>query len=161
MVNTKKNTKLISTGLILENRKARYNYNITETFTAGLSLIGSEVKSLRYGDVNITDGYATPNGNSIFINNISIGKRNKLSLYEEKRPRKLLLNKSEIKRLIGLYNKDKITIVPLKLFFTDRGIAKLLIGVGKGKTNTDKREVIKTKEWNKTKARLLKRNSFS
>ena len=163
MANNKIKAKhFISTGVVAENRKAGFNYSIIETYIAGLSLNGSEVKSLRMGHANIIDGYATPNGNSMFINNITIGKyeaNNPFAAHTEKRPRQLLLQKKEIKRLIGLYNKEKVTIVPLKLFFNDKGLAKLLIGVGTGKNKVDKRETIKQREWDKNKARILKRNS--
>ncbi|MBR1545148.1 MAG: SsrA-binding protein SmpB [Alphaproteobacteria bacterium] len=160
MSDKKGHIRLISTGPVAENRKARFNYAITDTFEAGLSLTGAEVKSLRQGRANITDGYATPDGNSIIMNNITIGKYDSESPYmphTEKRPRRLLLNRTEIKRLIGLYNKEHITIVPLKLYFNDRGLAKLLIGVGQGKNLVDKRQTIKEREWSRQKARLMKR----
>ena len=160
MSDKKGHIRLISTGLVAENRKARFNYAITETFEAGLSLTGAEVKSLRQGRANLTDGYAIPDGNSIMINNITIGKyesSNPFIPHTEKRPRRLLLNKNEIKRLIGLYNREKITIVPLKLYFTNKGLAKLLIGVGEGKNKVDKRETIKEREWSRQKARLMKK----
>lgn len=161
MVDKKGHIRLISTGLVAENRKARFNYTITETFEAGLSLTGAEVKSLRQGRANITDGYATPDGNNIIINNITIGKydsENIFAMHTEKRPRQLLLKRGEIKHLIGLYNKERITIVPLKLYFTERGLAKLLIGVGQGKNAVDKRQTIKEREWKREKARLMKHN---
>ena len=151
---------IISTGIIAENRKAHFNYTITDTFEAGLALNGSEVKSLRIGQANITDGYATPNGEGSFvINNITIGKyssENPFAPHEEKRPRPLLLNKTQIKYLIGVYNRKGATIVPLKLYFNDRGLAKLLIGVGVGKNQVDKRESIKEREWERDKAGILK-----
>ena len=160
MANQKGNTRLISVGPVAENRKAKFNYNITDTYEAGISLTGAEVKSLRQGRANITEGYATPDGNSILMNNITIGKydsENPYTPHTEKRPRRLLLNKTEIKRLIGLYNKEHITIVPLKLYFNDKGLAKLLIGVGMGKNAVDKRETIKARDWARQKARLLKK----
>ncbi len=160
MSDKKGQIRLISTGQVAENRKARFNYTITDTFEAGISLTGAEVKSLRQGRANITDGYATPDGNSIMMNNITIGKydsENPYAPHTEKRPRRLLLNKSEIKRLIGLYNKEHITIVPLKLYFNDKGLAKLLIGVGQGKNLVDKRQTIKKREWDRQKARLMKK----
>ena len=149
----------ISSGLVSENRKARFNYAISETFEAGLCLTGPEVKSLRQGRVNITDGFITPEGNNMVVNNITIGKYDNsdgFTIHTEKRKRQLLLNKKEIKRLIGLYSKEHITIVPLKLYFTEKGIAKLLIGVGVGKNKVDKREIIKQRDWNREKARLMK-----
>jgi SsrA-binding protein len=150
----------ISTGTIAENRKAHFNYTITDTFEAGIALNGDEVKSLRAGQANITDGYATPSGEGSFvINNITIGKyssENPFAPHEEKRPRPLLLNKVQIKYLIGVYNRKGATIVPLKLYFNDRGLAKLLIGVGVGKNTVDKRETIKEREWARDKARILK-----
>lgn len=160
MVDKKRHIRLISTGQVAENRKARFNYAITDTYEAGLSLTGAEVKSLRQGRANITDGYATPDGNSIIMNNITIGKYDSESPYmphTEKRPRRLLLNKTEIKRLIGLYNKEHITIVPLKLYFNNKGLAKLLIGVGQGKNLVDKRQTIKEREWARQKARIMKK----
>ena len=163
MVNSKAKVKhFISTGVVAENRKAGFNYTIMETFVAGLSLTGSEVKSLRMGHANIVDGYATPSDNNILINNITIGKyeaNNPFAIHTEKRARQLLLQKKEIKRLIGLYSKEHITIIPLKLFFNEKGLAKLLIGVGTGKNKVDKRETIKQREGDKNKARILKRNS--
>ncbi|MBQ8659969.1 MAG: SsrA-binding protein SmpB [Alphaproteobacteria bacterium] len=160
MADKKGHIRLISTGQVAENRKARFNYAITDTYEAGLSLTGAEVKSLRQGRANITDGYATPDGNSIIMNNITIGKYDSESPYmphTEKRPRRLLLNKTEIKRLIGLYNKEHITIVPLKLYFNNKGLAKLLIGVGQGKNLVDKRQTIKEREWARQKARIMKK----
>ncbi len=157
---SKSKSNLISTGLVAENRKARFNYAITDTLEAGLSLTGAEVKSLRQGKANITDGFAIPDGNSFLITNILIGKydsENPFAKREDKRPRRLLLNKSEIKRLIGLYNEKRFTIVPLKLYFNDKGLAKLLLGVGTGKLLSDKRQTVKEREWKIEKARLMKK----
>lgn len=155
-----KKPHFITTGPVAENRKARFNYTIAETFEAGLSLTGAEVKSLRQGRANITDGYVTPSGSNLIINNITIGRydsENPFNLHTEKRPRQLLLNRSEIRRLSGLYTKEHITIVPLKLYFNDRGLAKLLIGVGQGKNTSDKRQTIKEREWKREQARAMKR----
>ncbi len=150
----------ISKGLISENRKAPFLYTITDTFEAGLALNGDEVKSLRKGQASISDGFATPTDtNSFVINNISIGKydsSNPFAPHDEKRPRPLLLNRVQIKYLIGAYHRKGATIVPLKLYFNERGLAKLLIGVGFGKRQVDKRETIKQREWDRDKARILK-----
>ncbi|MBD5405199.1 SsrA-binding protein SmpB [bacterium] len=152
--------RLTNRGLIAENRKAHFNYTITDTFEAGLALNGDEVKSLRLGQANITDGYATPTiTNGFIINNITIGRyasENPFGPHDEKRPRPLLLNKTQIKYLIGVYSRKGATIVPLKLYFNERGLAKLLIGVGLGKKEVDKRETIKAREWERDKARILK-----
>lgn len=160
MVNSAK-PRFAYSGLISENRKAKFDFFITETIEAGLSLNGAEVKSLREGRANISDGYAIPNGDSFYINNISIGRynsENPFAARPEKRPRQLLLKKSEIKRLIGVYSRKGISIIPLKLYFNQRGLAKVLLGIAEGKHQADKRESIKEREWNRDKARILKIN---
>lgn len=156
---SKLNNKLsFKTGLIVENRKARFEYAISDTFEAGIVLLGSEVKSLRLGRCNITNGFVAPDNNELFIHNLIIAeyiKQNLLFSHKENRVRKLLLNKREISKIIGDFNTKGITIVPLKIYFNDRGKVKLLIGIGKGKKLHDKRETIKQRDWNKQKARLL------
>lgn len=150
---------MISAGVVSENRRARFNYAIAETVEAGLSLTGAEVKSLRAGRASISEGYAVPDGGGFSINNITIGRydsENPFAAHPEKRPRRLLMNKGEIRRLIGIYGQKGATIVPLKLYFNARGIAKLLLGVGYGKKLADKREAIKKREWNREKSRVLK-----
>ncbi|MDR1476986.1 MAG: SsrA-binding protein SmpB [Rickettsiales bacterium] len=159
MKTTAKKPRLISTGVVSENRRARFSYAISETVEAGLSLTGAEVKSLRQGRASIAEGYAVPDGGGMSINNLTIGRydsENPFAARTEKRPRRLLLNKSEIRRLVGVYSQKGSTIVPLKLYFNARGIAKLLLGIGTGKKLADKRETIKRREWDREKARVLK-----
>jgi SsrA-binding protein len=151
--------RIISTGAVAENRKARFSYSIGETVEAGLALTGAEVKSLRAGRANISDGYAEPDASGFVLVNVSIGEYSKADAFkksEEKRPRRLLLNKSEIRKLFSDFSRERATIVPLKLYFNSRGIAKVLLGVGKGKTLFDKRETIKRREWDREKRRIMK-----
>lgn len=149
---------MISTGLVAENRRARFDYEILDTVEAGLVLTGTEVKSLRRGKAQITESYASPEKGEIWLINAYIPGLTEANRFnhEERRPRKLLLNKREMNRLIGAVEKAGNTIVPLKLYFNDRGVAKLLIGLGKGKREFDKRETQKRRDWDRQKARLMK-----
>jgi len=140
------------------NRRARYDYEIEETFEAGLMLMGSEVKSLREGRANIAESYVSPERGEIWLINADIppyGPANRLN-HEPRRHRKLLLKRKEIETLAGAVTRDGRTIIPLRLFFNNRGIAKLQIGLAKGKKTVDKRETIKRREWDKQKSRLMK-----
>ncbi|SDL97523.1 SsrA-binding protein SmpB [Maricaulis salignorans] len=140
------------------NRRARYDYEIEETFEAGLMLMGSEVKSLREGRANIAESYVSPEREGLWLINADIPQyapANRFN-HDPRRHRKLLLKKKEISRLIGAVTRDGRTIIALKLYFNDRGIAKLQIGLAKGKRNVDKRQTIKDREWNKQKSRLMK-----
>lgn len=140
------------------NRRARYDYEIEETFEAGLMLMGSEVKSLREGRANIAESYVSPEREGLWLINSDIPQyapANRFN-HEPRRHRKLLLKKKEINRLIGAVTRDGRTVIALKLYFNDRGIAKLQIGLAKGKKNIDKRQTIKEREWNKQKSRLMK-----
>jgi len=146
------------TGPIAVNRRARFDYEIEETFEAGLMLMGSEVKSLREGRANIAESYVSPERGEIWLINADIppyGPANRFN-HEPRRHRKLLLNKKEIDKLSGAVARDGRTIIPLKLYFNGRGIAKLEIGLAKGKKTIDKRETIKRREWDKQKSRLMK-----
>ncbi len=141
-----------------QNRKARFNYDLDGSFEAGLVLVGSEVKALRQGRANLSEAYAKPENGAIWLINSHIpeykqaGKTN----HEPRRPRKLLLKKREATTLMGAAEREGMTIVPLKLYFNERGIAKLEIGVGKGKKYYDKRETAKKRDWERQKARLLR-----
>ena len=144
------------------NRKAHYDYEITETWEAGVVLFGTEVKSLRNNKVNLSDAYAGLTAdNEVFIYQMNIPKYSmaRLTNHEPKRNRKLLLKKREIKKLIGLLKKSGYSLIPLKIYFNEKGFVKLSIGLGKGKRNIDKRQTIKEREWNREKSRILK-NSF-
>lgn len=141
-----------------QNRKARYSYEIEETFEVGLVLFGSEVKALREGRANIAESYAKAEGNEIWLVNAHIPEYKQAGRFnhEPRRPRKLLLKKREIAKLIGSSDRDGMALVPLKLYFNVRGIAKLELGLGKGKKHFDKREAQKKRDWDRQKARLLR-----
>jgi len=142
-----------------ENRKARHNYAIEETLEAGLALTGTEVKSLRDGQANIAESYCSPERGEMWLINSAIPpypQANAAFNHEERRHRKLLLKKREIERLKQARERQGMTIVPLRLFFNHRGIAKLQIGVAKGKNVADKRQDSKKRDWQRQKARLMR-----
>jgi SsrA-binding protein len=144
---------------VIVNRRARYEYEILHEVEAGIVLLGTEVKSLREGKANLQDAFAVQKSEEIWLHNAHIseyGAANQFN-HDPKRPRKLLLHKREIRKLIGQLQTQGITFVPLKLYFNDKGRVKLLMGVGKGKKTHDKRESEKQKEWTREKARVLKR----
>ena len=149
---------MIVTGPVAENRRARYDYEITDTLEAGIVLTGTEVKSLRQGKAQITESYASPERGELWLINAHIPENLQASRFnhEEKRPRKLLVNKKQLARLSQDVDRAGNTIVPLKLYFNEQGRAKLLIGIGKGKKSFDKRETEKNRDWNREKSRLLK-----
>ncbi|MGJ3232852.1 MAG: SsrA-binding protein SmpB [Oceanicaulis sp.] len=145
-------------GLVAVNRRARFDYEITDTYEAGIQLTGTEVKTLREGKANIAEAYVSPEKGEIFLINADFppyGHGNRFN-HEPRRHRKLLLHKKEVNKLAGSVNKDGLTIVPLRLYFNDRGLAKLQIGLAKGKKTVDKRETIKQRDWNRQKQRILK-----
>lgn len=145
-------------GLVAVNRRARFDYEIEETFEAGIQLVGTEVKTLRDGKANIAEAYVSPEKGEIFLINADFppyGHGNRFN-HEPRRHRKLLLHKKEMNKLAGSVNREGRTIVPLRLYFNDRGIAKLQIGLAKGKKTVDKRETIKQRDWNRQKQRILK-----
>lgn len=144
--------------LVAENRKARYSYAVEDTIEAGLALVGTEVKSLREGQVSIVESYASPEKGEMWLINSAIQPypQAKHFNHEERRKRKLLLKRREIERLKQARDRQGMTIVPLKLYFNDRGIAKLLLGVAKGKNVADKRQTEKKRDWGREKARLLR-----
>ena len=143
---------------VAENRKARHNFFIEETFEAGLQLMGSEVKALRQGKANIAESYASAEDGEIYLINSHIpeykqaGREN----HAPRRHRKLLLHAREIARLIGAIEREGMTLVPLKLYFNDRGIAKLELALAKGKKLHDKRETHKRRDWERQKARIMR-----
>ena len=143
---------------IAVNKKATYNYQITEKYEAGIVLTGTEVKSLRINTGSIKEAYITEKNKELWLTNCHIEKYNS-SIEKDYNPlkaRKILVKKREKNKLIAVRNKDGMTIVPLLLYFNNKGIAKLLIGIGKGKKKYDKRASIKTKEWKIKKQRLEK-----
>ncbi len=143
---------------VAENRKARHNYDIVETFEAGIALEGSEVKSLREGKANIAESYASPENGELYLINSSIQEYKQANRFnhEERRPRKLLMHKREIARLIGATEREGMTLVPLKLYFNPRGIAKVQVALAKGRKLHDKREAEKARDWQRQKARILR-----
>ena len=144
--------------IIAENRKARHEYEILETFETGIVLTGSEVKSLRAGKSNIAESYASEEGGEIYIINAYIPGYKEANRFnhEERRPRKLLLHKSEIAKLIGGIRREGMTLIPLRLYFNDQGRAKLEIALARGKKLHDKRQAEKSRDWDRQKARLLR-----
>ena len=144
--------------IIADNRKARYNFEIGDVVEAGIALTGTEVKSLRQSKANIAESYVSPEGGEIWLINANIPQYLQASRFnhEPRRPRKLLLHKREIAKLIVAAQQHGMTIVPLKLYFNDRGIAKIEIAVARGKKIHDKRETEKKRDWQREKARLLR-----
>jgi SsrA-binding protein len=140
------------------NRRARFNYEIGQVYEAGIALVGTEIKSLRAGQSNIADAYAGEKNGELWLYNAYIPEYLQANRFnhETRRPRKLLLHKREIGRLVGAVEKEGMTIVPLKVFFNDRGRAKVEIAVARGKKLHDKRETSKARDWGREKARLMR-----
>ena len=148
---------LIKSGQVSLNRRARFDYAILDTIEAGLALTGAEVKSIRYGLVSITEAFVALRGDNLVVKNMTIQSlptANKTVNFDELRDKQLLLHKNQINRLRGKLIEKGATIVPLKLYFNKRGIIKVLLGIGFGKSQIDKRETIKKREWERTKSRL-------
>jgi SsrA-binding protein len=144
---------------VANNRKARFNYYIEDTLEAGIVLTGTEVKSLRMGGVSIQESYAHVQGNEIFLVNAHIPEYTRAHVklqHEVRRPRKLLLHKNQLNKLIGAVNRKGTTIVPLSIFFNKRGIAKVTLGIATGKKQHDKRETEKKRDWQREKGRIMR-----
>lgn len=140
------------------NRKARFEYAVEEEFEAGIVLTGTEVKSLRAGKVNIADAYAVGKDEEIWLLNADIAvytQGNRFN-HEPRRPRKLLLHKRQIKKLIGRLKVRGVTLVPLSLYFNSRGIAKIKLALAVGKQKFEKRDTIKKRDWERDKARIMR-----
>jgi SsrA-binding protein len=134
--------------IVANNRKARHDYHILERFEAGIVLRGTEVKSLRSGMANLNDAFASVEHGEVILQNVHIApyvQGNRWNLPEQ-RPRKLLLHQSEIKRLIGAVTRKGFTIIPLKMYFNEKGIAKVEIALARGKKIIDRREDIKARD---------------
>lgn len=146
--------------LIARNKKANFEYFIEEKLEAGIILTGSEIKSIREGKVSIDEAFISPAKTGLHILNAHIAKYKQAGSrnHEENRPRKLLLHKKEINKIIGRIQRSGYTAIVLNLYFNDRNIVKAEIGVAKGKKDIDKRETIKTREWSREKLRLLKKS---
>ena len=144
--------------LIAENRRARRDYEIEDTLEAGIVLVGSEVKSLRNGKANIAESYASIEDGGFYLINADIPiytAANRFN-HEPKRKRKLLVHGREIARIAQAIERQGRTAIPLKLYFNDRGIAKLEIGIAKGRKTVDKRHAVKERDWNRDRQRLMK-----
>lgn len=152
----KKKSKTPGT-VVAQNRKARHDYFIEDNLEAGIVLVGSEVKSLREGRGNIGDSYAEETGGELWLINAHIPeyKAANRNNHEPTRPRKLLVRKREYSRLVGAVQRKGMTLVPLSIYFNDRGIAKVDIGLARGKKYFDKRESEKDRDWKRQKARLM------
>jgi len=151
-------TKGRSDGLVAQNRRSRFDYNVEDTLEAGIMLVGSEVKSLRNGKANIAESYATVEEGELWLINSDIptyAGANQFN-HEPRRKRKLLVSKRERQKLTQAIERAGRTIVPLKLYFNERGFAKLLIGLATGKKSHDKRETQQKRDWQRQKARIMK-----
>ena len=149
----------LTTGLIADNRRARYDYTIEDTLEAGLVLTGTEVKSLRLGGVHLSDAYAGPSSGEMYLYNLHIAEyQNAPRQFQHapKRIRKILLKKKEMNKMLGTLKRGGMTLIPLKLYFNERGRCKLLLGLAKGKNVVDKRQTIKDRDWQRNKAKILK-----
>ena len=157
MVAKSSKSDYISTGVVAQNSRASFDYFIDETYNAGLELTGTEVKSLRQGHANINDAYGLEKNGELFISNMFIAEyANKgYASHAEKRDRKLLLKRKEINDIIGSLARKGTTLVAVKLFFDERGRAKMIVGLGRGKKLYDKRETMKDRDWSRDKQRIM------
>jgi SsrA-binding protein len=144
--------------IVADNRKARFNYSIHEAFEAGVALTGSEVKSLRQGKASIAESYAAARDGELWLYNSNITEYKQAGRFNHapKRPRKLLLHRRQINKLIGAVEREGMTVVPLKIYFNEKGRAKVEIALAKGKKLHDKRETEKKRSWDRERGRLLR-----
>lgn len=155
----KKGGMLSVSATVAENRRARFDYEILETFEAGIMLSGTEVKSLRLGQCSLVESYVGPKKGEIWLWNANIPEYQQAGpkmQHEPQRPRKLLLHKKEVNRLLGAVNREGQTIVALKIYFNKRGMAKVEIALARGKKQHDKRDTEKKRDWDKQKGRILR-----
>lgn len=142
-----------------QNRRARFDYFIEDTVEAGIILAGTEVKSLRSGKASINEAYAGEQGGELFLVNAYIPEyqlAGRFFQHETKRPRKLLVHRREMAKLLAAIQREGMTLIPLSIYFNDRGIAKVELGLAKGKKKGDKREAEKERDWQRDKARLMR-----
>ena len=144
--------------LIAENRRARFDYLIEETLEAGIQLLGTEVKALREGRANIAESYASPERGELYLINSYIPEYAPAAQFnhEPRRVRKLLVKKKQLNKLMGAVDREGRTVIPLRLYFNERGRAKLEIALARGKKAHDKREAVKDRDWKRQQARLLR-----
>jgi SsrA-binding protein len=144
--------------IVAENRRARFDYHIEDTFEAGIMLTGTEVKSLRFGEGSIAESYAEVRGQEAWLINSNVPEfshGNRFN-HEPKRPRKLLLHRREVDRLQGAVERKGMTLVPLSIYFNSRGRAKVELALAKGKNAADKRQTIKERDWKREQARIMR-----
>lgn len=144
--------------LVAENRRARFDYAIEDTLEAGIVLTGTEVKALRAGRANIAESYASPERGELYLINAYIPEYGPASRFnhEPRRPRKLLVHRRQLNKLFGAVEREGRTVVPLRLYFNERGMAKLELALAKGKKLHDKRATAKERDWQRDKARLMR-----
>lgn len=160
MAETKTKTKkgLIAHGVAAQNRKARFDYTIKRTVEAGLVLKGPEVKSLRHGRATLSEAWAGERDGEMWLFNAYIPEYQGgvLSRFEPRAPRKLLLQRKQIRELVGSVSREGATLVPLQIHFNERGRAKVLLGLAEGRKKADKRAAIAARDWQRDKARLMR-----
>jgi SsrA-binding protein len=141
-----------------QNRRARHDYLIEDTLEAGLVLQGSEVKVLRQGQASIAEAYANESGGELFLVNANIPEYSAAKHFSHapRRPRKLLLHRKEMAKLLGAIRREGMTLVPLSIYFNERGRAKVELGLAKGKRMADKRQADKDRSWQRDKARIMR-----
>ena len=155
-----KNKKKKSGNSVAQNRRARFDYNIIDTLEAGVMLTGTEVKSLRLGRASIGESFAGERNNELFLQNAHIPEYNSgVFNHEPRRPRKLLLHARELDKMIDAIHRKGMSLIPLSIYFNDRGLAKVQLGLGEGKKRQDKREAVKKQDWDRQKARLMREQS--
>jgi len=154
----KNKKKKTADNVAAQNRKARHDFSIEENFEAGIQLVGTEVKSLRAGRATITESYASPEDGELYLINAYIPEYESSGHFghQPRRPRKLLLHKREIAKLLIAINRKGMTLVPLSIYFNERGLAKVNLGLGRGKQKSDKRADVKERDWKRDKARLMR-----
>jgi SsrA-binding protein len=144
--------------IVADNRKARFNYEIVDTYEAGIALTGTEVKSLRQGRATIGDAHAGPSGEDFVLFNAYIPEYLQANRFnhETRRPRRLLLHRRQINKLLGATQREGFTVIALKIYFNEKGRAKVELGLGRGKKLHDKRETEKERSWNRERSRLMR-----
>jgi SsrA-binding protein len=144
--------------VVADNRRARFNYEISDVVEAGIALTGTEVKSLRSGKATIGEAYAGPSGNDLMLFNAYIPEYLEANRFnhDTKRPRRLLLHRRQIDKLIGATQREGYTVVPLKIYFNETGRAKVELGLGRGKKLHDKRETEKQRTWERDRSRIMR-----
>jgi SsrA-binding protein len=143
---------------VVENRRARHDYVIEDTLEAGLVLRGTEVKVLRRGQASISEAYADEEGGELFLVNANIPEYAAAAhfTHEPRRPRKLLLHRKEMNRLLGAIRRQGATLIPLSIYFNDRGLAKVALGLARGRKKADRRQAEKARDWQRDRARILR-----